>query len=324
MSSRVAALALCVLVAGATIAVPAEPRRYRIGFANLTEDPAATLEATGFTGAQVRESFALAARSLPVDLVFYDNRRDPARALANAEAAVADKVEFLIEYNDDLRANAAIAERLKAAGIPVLAINYPVRGAPLYTADNAEAGRIAGRALAEFAPQWKGEKLVAVLLGDWARPDERVAARAAGVREELSRRLKGVKVVQVGTGDLARFAGANPGAKLLVAAMSDPIALAAKEALESAGRAFDAVIVSQGLDPTMHGNQNDKREIDPNNRGSIVLGAVAFYLDRYGYEVLPLALRMLRGEPVPARTVTRHLLVTAANVWREYPPTDMQ
>jgi hypothetical protein len=54
-----------------------------------------------------------------------------------------------------------------------------------------------------------------------------------------------------------------------------------------------------------------------------VIGSVAFYLDRLGYDVLPLALRMLRGEPVPARTATPHKLVTAANVFIEYPPYDM-
>jgi hypothetical protein len=68
---------------------------------------------------------------------------------------------------------------------------------------------------------------------------------------------------------------------------------------------------------------HEKKEISPDNRTSIVLGAVAFYLDRYGYDVLPLALRMLRGEAVPARTSTRHMLVTPANVFREYPPTDL-
>ena len=45
--------------------------------------------------------------------------------------------------------------------------------------------------------------------------------------------------------------------------------------------------------------------------------------DRYGYDVLPLALRLLAGETLPPRTVTQHILVTAANVFREYPPFDM-
>ena len=105
--------------------------------------------------------------------------------------------------------------------------------------------------------------------------------------------------------------------------MDDTTALAAKGALESSGRLRDAAIVSHGVDRSIHGGINDRKEIDPTNRGSIVIGSVAFYLDRYGYDVLPLAMRMLRGEPVPARTATRHRLVTAANVFIEYPPYDM-
>src|SRR5205807_2362148 len=102
------------------------------------------------------------------------------------------------------------------------------------------------------------------------------------------------------------------------AAMDDTTALAAKSALEAGGRLRDAAIVSHGADPSIHGGINDRREIDPANRGSIVIGSVAFLLDRYGYEVLPLAVRMLRGETVAPRTTTRHVLITAANVFREY------
>jgi hypothetical protein len=32
---------------------------------------------------------------------------------------------------------------------------------------------------------------------------------------------------------------------------------------------------------------------------------------------------MLRGEQVPARTPTKHVLISAKNVFREYPPFDM-
>jgi hypothetical protein len=100
--------------------------------------------------------------------------------------------------------------------------------------------------------------------------------------------------------------------------------LSAKAALESVGRTADAAIVGVGCDRSVHGGASEKKEIDPNNRGSILIGSVAFYLDRYGYEVLPLALRMLGGEQVPPQTQVRHVLITSANVWREYPPYDMQ
>ncbi len=51
--------------------------------------------------------------------------------------------------------------------------------------------------------------------------------------------------------------------------------------------------------------------------------AVAYLMDRYGQDVLPLALRLLAGETLPPRAVTRHVLITAANVFRVYPPFDM-
>src|SRR6266567_1459819 len=97
----------------------------------------------------------------------------------------------------------------------------------------------------------------------------------------------------------------------------------AKNAIEMNRRQSDCVIVSQGLDRSIHGGVSEKKEIDPYNRGSVVLGSVAYYMDRYGYDVLPLALRLLAGERLPPRTVTQHVLVTAANVFREYPPFDM-
>ena len=85
----------------------------RIALANLDETPGVTLEGLGFTGAEVRRSFELAARTLPVDMLYFDNAGDPARAVANAEAAIAAKVDLLIEYNADADANAEIARRLR-------------------------------------------------------------------------------------------------------------------------------------------------------------------------------------------------------------------
>ena len=110
--------------------VRAEARRWRIGFANLDETAGVTLEGLGFTGADVRHSFELAARTLPVDLICFDNAGNPARAAANADAAIGAHVDLLIEYNADADTNAEIAHRLTAAGIPALALVYAVAGLP--------------------------------------------------------------------------------------------------------------------------------------------------------------------------------------------------
>ena len=325
-----AGLLAALLVAGALTPARAE-RQYVVAFANLTEEPGVTVEGTGFTGREIRESFVLAARKYPVEMVYYDNQRDDARALQNADAAIARKVDLYIQYHQG-GANVAIAEKLKAAGIPILALNYPVPGAPLYTMDNLVAGRVAGEALAQFALRaWRGQPTVAAVVGNLSAVADRVPERAQGVTEALARRLPAVRVTPVDTRGnpaqvgplLGKFLAAHPTGKLLLAATDDTTALAVKGAVETAGRVHDAAIVSHGVDRTIHGGMNDRKEIDPNNRGSIVIGSVAFYLDRYGYDVLPLAMRVLRGESVPARVTTRHTLVSAANVFIEYPPYDM-
>lgn len=319
-------------LAGVALVAVAQERRYTVAFANLTEEPGTTLEGTGFTGREVRESFVLAVRRYPIDLVFYDNQRDPRKALANVEDAVGRKVDLYIQYLDDAATNVKVGQRLRGAGIGVLAINTLVPDAPLYTIDNRVAGRIAGEALSEYgARNWRGLPTIGVLLGSLRSQEYRVPERAQGATDGLKRHLPTIKIIPVETQgnpaqvgpQLAKVLASHPSTKVLVAAMDDASALAAKSALESAGRLPDGAIVGQGVDRSVHGGMNDRKEIDPSNRGSIVVGSVAFYLDRYGYEVLPLAMRMLRGETVAPRTVTAHRLITAANVFIEYPPYDM-
>jgi ABC-type sugar transport system substrate-binding protein len=310
----------------------AEGRRFRIALANLDETPGVTLEGLGFTGTELRRSFELAARTLPIDMLYFDNAGDPARALANAEAAIAAKVDLLIEYNADAEANAEIARRLAAASIPGLALVDPLPGAPLYGPDNRAAGRIGGRALVAFAVEtWPGEEVLGVLIGDLADPGPAIRDRVQGITEGVHELLPSLNLAPLDTGGqsvradalLAKFLQTQRGQRLLIAALDDLSAVYAKNAIEMIRRQSDCVIVSQGLDRNIHGSASEKKEIDPNNRSSVVLGSVAYYMDRYGYDVLPLALRLLAGEKLPSYTATQHILVTAANVFREYPPFDM-
>jgi len=309
-----------------------QERRFTIAFANLTDDPGARIEGLGFTGQDVRSSFVLGARGLPIDLVLYDNAGDRAKTIANAEDAVRRKVDLYIQYCDDPAANEEVAQRLAAARIPLLAVNEPVGTAPLYAADNREAGRLAGDALGSFAQStWRGRLLAAAILGAVNDPSKAIQARVAGITEGLHKVLPDVVPVQLDSGSnfleaqaqLRRFLAKETGAMALVATLDDTTALAAKLAAETAGRVPDTVIVSQGCDPSIHGGSTANKPIDPNNRSSIVLGSVAYFLDRYGSEILPLALKILRGEQVPPRSFTGHILVTAKNVFKIYPPIDL-
>ena len=238
----------------------------------------------------------------------------------------------MVEYNADAEANAEIARLLAAAGVKALALVDPLPGAPLYGPDNRAAGQIAGRALGAFATEnWSGEPVQGVLIGDLADPGAAVKDRVRGITEGVHQSLPALKLAALDTGGqsvradalLTKFLRTETGQKLLVATLDDLAAIYAKNAIELNRRQGDCVIVSQGLDPNIHGGTTEKKEIDPNNRGSVVLGSVAYYVDRYGNEVLPLALRLLAGKPVPKLTFTHHMLVTATNVFQEYPPFDI-
>jgi len=78
-------------------AASAQPRRFRVAFANLNEEPGARVDGLGFTGADIRRSFELASRSLPVDMIYYDNGGDAEKALSNAKDAISSRVDLLIE-----------------------------------------------------------------------------------------------------------------------------------------------------------------------------------------------------------------------------------
>jgi ribose transport system substrate-binding protein len=307
-------------------------RRYRIGFANLDETPGVTLDGLGFTGADVRSGFESAARRLPVDMMYFDNGGDPQRAVANADAAIEGRVDLLIEYNADAEANAEIARRLLAARIPAIALVEPLPGAPRYAPDNLESGRIAGRALGSFAQEtWPDSKVMGVLIGDLASPSQAVRERAQGIAQGAQEALPGFSFATLDTGGQSVRAGAlltkflltERGRRVLIATLDDLSAIYSRNAIALNGRQSDCIIVSQGCDRNIHGGMSEKKELDPSNRGSVVLGSVAYFTDRYGYEVLPLALRLLAGETLPPLTVRRPVLITGANIFQEYPPFDV-
>ena len=263
---------LAGLLASRTGRIMAKPRRFRIAFANLDETPGVTLKGLGFTGVDVRRSFELAARMLPVDMLYFDNAGDPRRAVANANAAIAARVDLLIEYNADVDANAEIAHHLAAAGIPAIALVDPLPGAPLFGPDNRAAGRIAGRALGAFAQDtWPNERVLGVLIGDLSDQDIAITDRVEGIAEGIHEVLPALKFTSLDTGGqpvradalLTKFLLTERSQRLLIATLNDLAAVYAKNAIEMNRRQSDCIIVSQGLDRNIHGSISEKKSSIP-------------------------------------------------------------
>lgn len=100
--------------------------------------------------------------------------------------------------------------------------------------------------------------------------------------------------------------------RVLVMAGNDSSALGALRAFEESGRAqYCAVMGQNGIPEALE---------ELRRKGSRLIGTVAYFPERYGDEVIPLALSMLGGKSLPPAVFVKHRLLVAANVDSVYPP----
>jgi ribose transport system substrate-binding protein len=98
---------------------------------------------------------------------------------------------------------------------------------------------------------------------------------------------------------------------ILVGAANDPSALGALRAFQEAGRTSECAIVGQNAEPE---GRAELRE--PNTR---LIGSVAYFPERYGPQVIRLALDILERKPTPPAVFIKHQLITSENVNHFYP-----
>jgi ribose transport system substrate-binding protein len=289
-------------------------RRYRIGYAAQGQDSSFPRE--------VRASLIKAAGDADVELVVVDNRYDPKIALRSAEQLIREEVNLVIEFQTDESVAPAIAGRYLKAGIPIIAIDIPHPGATYFGANNYEAGLIAGRHLGRWGhTHWRGQ-VDEVLLVEISRagsiPQTRMRGMLAGINEVLHLG-DGCSVLHI-DGD-GQFGKALEGVRkhlrfsktkhTLVGAATDPSALGALRAFQEMGRANECVVVGQNAEPE---GRAELRESDTR-----LIGSVAYFPEKYGPNLIRLALDILEGKPTPPAVFTRHHLITPDNVDHFYP-----
>ena len=150
-----------------------DDRRYRIGFANLTERMPFAL--------QVRLGLEQAASAQKnIELLIRDNDLDRRRALENVDWFIAQDVDLVIEFQIDAEAGNIIMDRFRQAEIPVIAVDIPLPGAIFFGADNYRAGYLAGEGLGRWIrAHWGGSFDLVLGLVD-ARAGMTPAARLQG------------------------------------------------------------------------------------------------------------------------------------------------
>ena len=99
--------------------------------------------------------------------------------------------------------------------------------------------------------------------------------------------------------------------RALIAANNDPSALGALRAFEECGYADHCAAVS-------HNSIPEARD-ELRRPGARLIGSVVYFPERYGDELIPLAISIVNGAPTSPAVFVKHLLVTPQNVNRIYP-----
>jgi ribose transport system substrate-binding protein len=294
--------------------LPMSPaRRFRLGFAAQTD----SVFSRGVT-----ESLQRAAAREHIELVTVNNRYSAKEALRNADLLIEKRVDLVIEYQTYERVAPVIASKFLEAKIPVIAIEIPHPGATFFGANNYQAGLIGGRALGRWAKEhWDGlpeQVMLFALPIAGPLPALRITGVMDALRAELPR-IANVPVVHLdGKGDFQQILSVvrkwiqrGPRRRTLVGTVNDTCALAALRAFEEAGAGNLCAVVGQNA---ILEARNELRR-----KGTRLIGTVAYFPERYGDELIPLALSLLEGKNVPPATFVKHQFLTPKNVDLIYP-----
>ena len=297
---------------------PFRQKLYRLGYAAQGTDYQFSKD--------VSTSLERAAVAEGIELISLDNRYNPKIAQRNADILVREKVDLVIEFQTDDHVAPIVATKYREANIPLIAIEVPHPGATYFGANNYEAGLIGGRYLGRWAKQhWHSgvDEIVLVQLDRaGSLPRMRVTGMLVGMKEVFPA-LEPCKVTSIdGDGKLGdtfekmrRHLRTSRARRLLVGAINDPSALGALRAFQEAGRTESCAIMGQNASPE---GRAELRE-----PGTRLVGSVAYFPEKYGEQILAVALDILHRRPVPPAVFVKHQLVTPETVNHFYPNDEL-
>jgi ribose transport system substrate-binding protein len=297
---------------------PFKQKLYRLGYAAQGTDYQFSKEIS--TGLQ------RAAQAEGIELINVDNRYSGKIAQRNADVLVREKVDLVIEFQTDEHVAPIVSAKYREANIPLIAIEIPHPGATYFGANNYEAGLIGGRYLGRWAKQqWQSnvdEIVMITLERAGSLPRMRLTGMLVGMRETCPQ-LENVDVTYVeGDGKMGdtfeamrRHLRTSKAKRMIVGAINDPSALGALRAFQEAGRTSACAIMGQNASP--EGRAELRQE------GTRLIGSVAYFPEKYGSEIIGVALDILHRRPVPPAVFVKHQLLTAENVNHVYPNDEL-
>jgi ribose transport system substrate-binding protein len=289
-------------------------RRYKIGYLAETGE-------TSFYRAVFRGLSECAERA-GLDLVALNSQSSLDVALENTETLLAENVDLIMIFQSYAQIASVIATRTRNRRMPLIAIEMPHPNAIYFGVDNCHAGLTAGRYLAHWAEQhWRGQVDEILLIGSHrtgSLPEARLTGSLLGIHEVLPNSeqaristLNGDWQFEMSFEAVSRHLRKSKSTRILVSAIFDPSALGALQAFKDADRLQDCAIVGQ--------NGSIEARLQMRKPNSRLIGSVAYFPERYGEQLVALALDILtQRTQVPNAVFIKHQLITPNNLQQHY------
>ena len=244
-------------------------------------------------------------------------------ALALERKELERDVDLAIEYQIDHNVGGQIMNKFRLANTPVIAIDIPMVGATFFGIDNYRAGHDAGVAIGRWLQrEWQGA-FDRVLVLEEPRAGVLPAARIQGqldgmtqvlgeIQEERLIFLDSGNTSEISEAEVRRTMEALPDCnQIAVLSFNTDAAIGALRAARHLDREQHVVIVGQGADRLL---LEEVRQSD-----SRIIGSTTYMPERYGAQLIKLALKILEGEPVPPAVYTDHVFIDVENIDLYYP-----
>jgi ribose transport system substrate-binding protein len=318
MVKKISAILLTVLMCVSFgFAADAPKRAVTIGFANMADSiEFCMLVKKGLEAETAKRGWKFIA---------YDNALDGQKAVQNTDLLIEQKVDYVVMFNIDASTQPVIAEKLKDAKIPALAIDIYLPGFPFFGVNNAVAGEMGGQYIGKYAQKkWSKAPDLYVILdnptgGQYAK--DRSDACVRGLLKVFPN-FPSKNIVRVDAKSdilpakqvMTDVLTSRPDAKdIAVTGINDQVCNGGLAALEEAGRANDALVVSLGADSSF------LQQFKATKGKSAWKAAVLFGPERYGEQILPLVEQVLKGGTLPAETNVKHVVIDEASMKTYYP-----
>jgi ribose transport system substrate-binding protein len=246
---------------------------------------------------------------------------DTAQPVIQAQALMEKHPSVVVSFNVIAATIPAVNALFQKACVPVIQVTQMAPNSALFGASNENAGQLAGGYLARYVKKkgWNPAKvtLLGPIVPNLGAINKRVtdcekvfhAALPQSHYSELSMGSSIATGQQAVSDWLTAHPASGASTYLVSCTIADIWSIAVGNAVTAAGRSASSAIIGQGA--SLDG-------VKAIRNGGPIVASTWFDAGRYGNYIVPLALQILQGKPVPLEVHQKLLVVDAANAAKFY------